>query len=758
MKILLTLFILIFQIWSCSSTDSNDNILAPGDDSSQTGSNIKKPTKEHTNSKGEVGTFNDSRDAPVSRPTAIGEQVWMAENLRYLPEKDGKFTPDSGSIYRIYGYEIDTDRKLEVAKNDINFLDFGVMYNWQAGMQDCPEGWSLPNKEDIEQLIEHVNDSLFARLAAKYAWGINATPKDDYGFGLYPGGTCYPKNCRGMYDYTKLLFYSRDSIYFTPYNFKLDSLFSESIVITDSMHASYVRCIKRNKEPWALYIEDYNKIYNMKKGDSHSLKAKFYPFHEKSHSIKWKSSDESVATVDSKGVVQAKGFGSAIITVSSTKNKDLVDSCLVWVKEYFIDERDGNVYSMIPIGDQVWMAENLRYAIEEDSIIISWLTPNFYAYKAYFTAPLLTAHIFSNPFSHWYRYNFPAASEACPQGWRLPDTSDWRELVDFIGAENFSYSDLQAFLITAKEADLTLQNIENHIPLPLGMLKSYSYGMDKYGFSSIGQTLSSNRSGSAIAYPEISTTDHYRVWWASNIWIPEKNTEAFTYEGDLSSAVFDPSDTSSTNPIHIKDRFSTNSVRCIKGVTKPSFVYLSDNYLLLDVNSTHELKAIVYPPTSENKNIIWSSSNESAASIDQNGTITTKNSAHTMITVTTEVANRSDSISVWVKDKFTDERDGNTYYFVEIGTQTWMAENLRYAPVIHYKDSSFFEERYYIADYHSLDIEEAKSSTRYATIGVNYNWPASLTACPEGWRLPDTSDFATLFDYSGDIDEAGRHL
>ena len=68
MKILLTLFILIFQIWSCSSTDSNDNILAPGDDSSQTDSkntDNKRPTYEHINTKEEVGTFEDSRDGTM---------------------------------------------------------------------------------------------------------------------------------------------------------------------------------------------------------------------------------------------------------------------------------------------------------------------------------------------------------------------------------------------------------------------------------------------------------------------------------------------------------------------------------------------------------------------------------------------------------------------------------------------------------------------------------------------------------------------
>lgn len=97
---------------------------------------------------------------------------------------------------------------------------------------------------------------------------------------------------------------------------------------------------------------------------------------------------------------------------------------------------------------------------------------------------------------------------------------------------------------------------------------------------------------------------------------------------------------------------------------------------------------------------------------------------------------------------FTDSRDGKTYKWVKIGTQTWMAENLAYLPVVNPITSvSGTEPRYYVYDYNGSDITIAKQKANYSTYGTLYNWAASKAACPPGWHLPKAEEWIALKNY-----------
>lgn len=92
-------------------------------------------------------------DGNIYKTVIIGDQVWMAENLKYLP-KVSIDTSRTESCYYVYGY---TGTNLTEAKAKPNYNTYGVLYNWPAAMISCPNGWHLPADAEWEILAEYVS-------------------------------------------------------------------------------------------------------------------------------------------------------------------------------------------------------------------------------------------------------------------------------------------------------------------------------------------------------------------------------------------------------------------------------------------------------------------------------------------------------------------------------------------------------------------------------------------------------------------------
>lgn len=176
------------------------------------------------------------------------------------------------------------------------------------------------------------------------------------------------------------------------------------------------------------------------------------------------------------------------------------------------------------------------------------------------------------------------------------------------------------------------------------------------------------------------------------------------------------------------------------------------------------------PDGKESSSSVVSSSSVTPKSSDGETSVSSSSSAKSS---SSSVASSSCSSGGYVKPStvvvgsMTDERDGQTYKTVTIGTQTWMAENLNYA----YTDVPYEYEK--VKEVFTSDSTSwcYNDSAEYcAKYGRLYTWAAAMDSvgewsangkdcgygkscsptypvrgiCPKGWHLPDLTEWRTL--------------
>jgi uncharacterized protein (TIGR02145 family) len=106
--------------------------------------------------------------------------------------------------------------------------------------------------------------------------------------------------------------------------------------------------------------------------------------------------------------------------------------------------------------------------------------------------------------------------------------------------------------------------------------------------------------------------------------------------------------------------------------------------------------------------------------------------------------------------------DGNVYNTITIGTQVWMAENLKTTKFNDGTDLTYLSERLDTTPWYCwYDSAEVN----FTTFGALYNWYAINTTtvsgknvCPIGWHVPDDNEWTTLTNYLGGDNIAGGKM
>ena len=127
-----------------------------------------------------------------------------------------------------------------------------------------------------------------------------------------------------------------------------------------------------------------------------------------------------------------------IITYTSCKKND--DNLSSNKETIIVQDIDGNIYKTVTIGNQIWMAENLKVTKYNDGKEISKITNEIEWISSTQEALCDFNNNVNNSDScgklyNWYTVN---TNILCPKGWHVPSNTDWTILKSYLNTDNDS--------------------------------------------------------------------------------------------------------------------------------------------------------------------------------------------------------------------------------------------------------------------------------------------------------------------------------
>ena len=206
--------------------------------------------------------LTDPRDGNHYDLVKIGDQVWMSENLAYLPSVNSVADGSTNTAYYyVYGYN---GTSVDDAKATSNYTTYGVLYNWPAAMAGsassntnpsgvqgvCPPGWHLPSDAEWTELSNYLGGESVAGGKLKEAgtthWASpNTGATNETGFSGLPGGfRSYNGSFSSIGDYGNWWSSTED---FTDFAWDRGMNYDNTKVYRDSNskeHGFSVRCVR----------------------------------------------------------------------------------------------------------------------------------------------------------------------------------------------------------------------------------------------------------------------------------------------------------------------------------------------------------------------------------------------------------------------------------------------------------------------------------------------------------------------------------
>jgi uncharacterized protein (TIGR02145 family) len=192
------------------------------------------------------------------------------------------------------------------------------------------------------------------------------------------------------------------------------------------------------------------------------------------------------------------GWGTGANYSGSTFNSNTVANANITVyAQWTMSDAEGHAYKVAKIGDQFWMAENLKATKYNDGITQIPLVGDFQAWVD-LTSPgycwYITGDDTYGPLYNWYIVDPANSNKIAPTGWHVSNETDWNNLQTFLIANGFNWDNTTngnkiAKSMAAKTLwlssttdgaignDLTTNNRSGFSALPAGFRDNYGQFM-----------------------------------------------------------------------------------------------------------------------------------------------------------------------------------------------------------------------------------------------------------------------------------------
>lgn len=161
--------------------------------------------------------------------------------------------------------------------------------------------------------------------------------------------------------------------------------------------------------------------------------------------------------------------------------------------ETFTDSRDGEVYTQVQIGDQLWMGQNLRYADSsargsENLKGATWCLDNIPENCKTAGALYLWTAAMDKPIAECGHGKTCGITEfphqgICPDNWHVPTQEEWQKLQDYIGGEsgNGQYKGYDLMVKNSSDAATDKYGFGAVLTGEYDFRSEYTHGFSSYG-------------------------------------------------------------------------------------------------------------------------------------------------------------------------------------------------------------------------------------------------------------------------------------